>query len=676
MGLYGLAARGGTPGSPPITTERNLHVTMLDRMRRHQSWLKWILGIVVVAFVFIYVPQFLRPAGVGAMSTDTLASVDGRSITVGTYQRVYNQQLQQLRQAYGDQLDDRMLQQIGLARRLLQQLIDEEAVLAEADRLGIRVSDEELKQRILSIPAFQINGVFVGQARYEAFLRSQRPPVSVPEFERDVRRQITTEKVQALITGWVQVDQADVEREYRKQNEKVKLEVAVFTADKFKNTVQPTEAEIKAQFQADPEKYRLPEKRRVKILAVDSNSLKGRMTATPQDVQAAYEKNKAMFSTPEQIRASHILFKTEGKDGKDKDAVRKQAETVLAKVKAGGDFAALAKQYSEDSSKDSGGDLSYFGRARDAGPGPKMVKEFEDAAFALQVGQTSGLVESQFGFHIIKLTDKKPALTRTLEQVRGQLEDQIKAEKAQAEAGTLADTLAGQIKTAADLDTVARKESLAIADSGLFARDEPLAGLGFAPAVSTKAFEMEVGKVSEKLQTQNGFAWITLVDVKPSSLPAMEDVKDKIKDEVMRTKAVEVAKARAEAMAKAAGSNFAAAAKAAGVEVKTTDLITRGTALPDIGINQAVEDAVFKLKAGETSAAIPTDNAVVVVRVKEKQDVKPEEMAAGLPQVRDQLRQRQQGDFFGAYMMKARDRMTLTYNQSAIETVVMGNGRQ
>jgi peptidyl-prolyl cis-trans isomerase D len=649
---------------------------MLDRMRRHQSWLKWILGIVVVAFVFIYVPQFLRPAGVGAMSTDTLASVDGRSITVGTYQRVYNQQLQKLRQAYGEQLDDKMLQQIGLARQLLRQLIDEEAVLAEADRLGIRVSDEELRQRILSIPAFQINGAFVGQARYEQFLRSQRPPVLVSEFERDVRRQITTEKVQALITGWVQVDQADVEREYRKRNEKVKLELAVFTADKFKNTVQPTDAEIKAQFQADPEKYRVPEKRRVKYLAVDSNSLKGRMTATSQDVQAAYEKNKAMFSTPEQVRASHILFKTEGKDGKDKDAVRKQADAVLAKVKAGGDFAALAKQYSEDSSKDSGGDLSYFGRARDAGPGQKMVKEFEEAAFALQVGQTSGIVESQFGFHIIKLTDKKAALTRTLEQVRGQLEDQIKSEKAQAEAGKLADTLAGQIKTAADLDTVARKEALAISDSGLFAREEPLAGLGFAPAVSAKAFELEVGKVSDKLQTQNGFAWITLVEVKPSALPAMEDVKDKIKDDVMRTKAVDVAKARAEAMAKAAGSNFAAAAKAAGVEVKTTDLIARGASLPDIGSNQAVEDVIFKLKTGETSAAIPTDNAVVVVRVKEKQDVKPEEMAAGLPQLRAELRQQQQGEFFGAYMVKARDRMTLTYNQATIESVMMPGGRQ
>src|SRR4029079_16000124 len=142
---------------------------------------------------------------------------------------------------------------------------------------------------------------------------------------------------------------------------------------------------------------------------------------------------------------------------------------------------------------------------------------------------------------------------------------------------------------------------------------------------------------------------ITLVDVKPSSLPTLEEVKDKVKDDVARIKAVDVAKARAAAMAKSAGANFAAAAKAAGAEVKTTDLITRGSALPEIGVNQAVEDAVFKLKNGDVSEPISTDNAVVVVHVKEKQDVKPEEMATGKSQLRDELRQQHQGQFFAAY---------------------------
>jgi peptidyl-prolyl cis-trans isomerase D len=580
-------------------------------------------------------------------------------VLVGTYQRALNMQVQNLRSAYGDQFDERMLQQLGIGQRILQQLLDEEAVQAEARRLGIRVSDEEVKQRIMSIPAFQVNGQFMGSERYEQFLRMQRPPIRASEFEADMRRQLTSEKLQTLVTAWVQVEDADVDKEFLRRNEKVKLELSVFTANQFRASIQPTDAEIKAQFSANPENYRLPEKRRVRFLALDANALKSRMTVTPAEITEAYDQNKSMFSTPEQIRASHILLKTEGKD---KAAVRKQMEPILAKVKAGGDFAALAKQYSEDGSKDAGGDLDYKGRGA-------FVKPFEDAVWALEVGQTSGIVESEFGFHIIKLMDKQAAVNRTLDQVRPQLEDQVKAQKAQVEARKKADEVAGQIKTAADLDKVAASEKLTISDSGLFARDEPLAGIGFAPAVSAKAFELPIGQVSEKLETAQGFAWITVVESKPSALPTIDQVKDKVKDDVIRLKAVDVAKAKAETMAKAAKANFAAAAKAAGVEVKTTELITRGTALPEIGVNQQVEDAVFKLKQGDTSGPISTDNAVVVVHVKERQDPKPGDLAGAKDTLKEELRQQKQNEFFTAYMAKARDKFSLTYNQKTLQQI-------
>ena len=162
------------------------------------------------------------------------------------------------------------------------------------------------------------------------------------------------------------------------------------------------------------------------------------------------------------------------------------------------------------------------------------------------------------------------------------------------------------------------------------------------------------------------------MEIKPSAVPTLDQVRDQVKDDVARTKAVDVARSKAETMAKAAKGNFAAAAKAAGVDVKTTELVARGAALPEIGVNQAVEDAVFALKPGETSGPIATESAVVVARVKERQDVKPEEMATSKGSLREELRQQQQSQFFAAYMTKARDRMTLTYNQPAIEALVGG----
>ncbi|HKV99578.1 MAG TPA: peptidyl-prolyl cis-trans isomerase [Vicinamibacterales bacterium] len=636
-------------------------MTMLDRMRQHRNWLKWSLGIVVAAFVLLYVPSFLRPGGPGTLSTDVLATVDGREVLMGSYQRAYQSQVNSLRSAYGDKFDEGMLRQLGIPQRIVQQLIDEEAVLAEADRLGVSVSDAELNERIVRMPGFQENGHFVGYTRYQQILQYQRPPLRPSEFEASFRNELIAEKLQAAVTGWVRVADNEVDEEYRHRNEKVKLDLAVFTANQFRAGIQPTDAELNAQFSAHQDTYKMPEKRRVRYLSIDAEALRPKMVATDPEIEARYKDNLSTYSTPEQIRASHILFKTEGKD---EAAVKKLAETVLAKVKAGGDFAALAKQYSDDDmSKKNGGDLDYFGRGT-------MVKEFDEAAWALQPGQISDLVKSQFGFHIIKVVDKKPATTKTLAEVRPQLEDQIKLEKAQAEAQKTADALTKEITTPADLDRVAKARGLTVGDSGLFAREEPLAGIGFAPAVSAQAFTMEKDKVSGELRTNTGLAFIALTEIKPPAMPTLAEVKDKVRDDVVKAKAVELAKAKAATMAQAAKGNFAAAAKAAGVEVKSTDFVTRGTPYPEVGVSSTLDGAVFSLKAGDTTGPIPTDNAVVVARVKERQDLNPATMATERENVRAQLVEQRRGEFFSAYMAKAKAKLKIGFNENAIRTII------
>ncbi len=636
-------------------------MTMLDRMRQHRNWLKWSLGIVVATFIFLYVPSFMRPIGIGATPTDVLATVNGREVSVSSYQRSYEAQMQSLRAAYGDKFDEKMLRQMGIAQNIIQRLVDEEAVLAEADRLGITVSDAELHERIIRMPGFQENGQFVGFTRYQQILQYQRPPLRPSEFETQYRGELVAEKLQAAVTGWVRVSDADVDQEYQKRNDKVKLELAIFTANQFRAGIQPTDAELQAQFSAHADSYRIPEKRRVRYLAIDADALRSKVTVTPEEVEARYKENIQTYSTPDQIRASHILFKTEGKD---EAAVRKLAESVLAKAKAGADFAALAKQYSDDdSNKNNGGDLDYFGKG-------SMVKEFDDVAWAMKPGQISDLVKTQFGLHIIKLVDKKAATTRTLAEVKPQLEDQLRMEKAQVEAQKTADAIAGEIKAAADLDRVARARGFQIGDSGLFARDEPLTGLGFAPAVAAEAFTMQQDKVSGELRTNQGFAFITLVEIKPPASPKLDDVKDKVKDDVIRLKAVEVARAKAAAMAQAAKTNFAAAAKSAGVEVKTTDFVSRGTALPEVGVSPVVDSAVFALKTGDTTAPISTDNAVVVAHLKERQNGNPATAASEKDALRAQLLDQKRGEFFSAYMNKAKGALKIGYNENAIKQIL------
>src|ERR1043165_9938869 len=206
-------------------------MTMLDKMRRHMSWLKWSLGLVCLAFVIFYIPDFLRGSGADAASGDTIARVEGQEITTGEFRRTYQAQLQAYRSAYGANMSDQLLKQLGIEQQILQQMVDERAALAEAERLGIKVSDEEVRQRIFAMPAFQENGGFIGETRYRQLLQMQRPPPTPSGLEDNGRRGLPAEKRRASLTDCLSVADNELGWEYRRRNDKVKLAVVTFSAD-------------------------------------------------------------------------------------------------------------------------------------------------------------------------------------------------------------------------------------------------------------------------------------------------------------------------------------------------------------------------------------------------------------------------------------------------------------
>lgn len=636
-------------------------MTMLDRMRRHKGWLKWSLGLVVVAFVLVYIPEFVAPQGATAAPNAVIATVEGREITVAEFQRAYTQQLQAYRQAYGANLNDQMLQQLGIEQRVLSQMIDQEAVLAEADRLGISVTDAELRERIIRLPAFQENGQFIGNERYRQILAAQAPPIPTDEFERELRKQLQADKLREALTAWVTVTDADIETEYRRRNEKVKVDLVLFNADAFKSGISPTEAEVSAYFESNKATYRVPEKRRVRYLHVDAATLRDRVTVTEADARQRYTETIAQYQQPEQIRASHILLKTEGKD---EAAVRAEAERVLARVTAGGDFAALARQYSEDeASKVQGGDLDFFGRNA-------MVKEFEDAAFALEPGQTSGLVQTPYGFHIIRVTDKRAAQTQPFELVSAQIQDQLKWERAQQDAQRLVEELDAEIDDAADIDRVAQARGFTAADSPLFSKDEPVPGLGFAPEVTAAAFELERGKVSDALRTPQGAAFITVIDIQEPRDAQLSEVRDRVREDLINERAAALARERASAMAGAMKANFAAGARSAGLTVQSSELIARGAAFPEVGISRPLETAAFALSPGSVSDPIDTPRGTVVLRVTEREEMNADAFAAEKTQVREQMLQERQGQFFASYMTKAKQKMKIDLKEDTLQAMM------
>ena len=633
---------------------------MLDRMRRHRDWLKWSLGLVCVAFVLFYIPDFLRGTGADAGAGDTIAKVEGREITAGDFRRTYQAQLQAYRSAYGASMSDQLLKQLGVEQQILQQMVDERAALSEAERLGIQVSDEEVRQRIFATPAFQENGAFIDEARNQQLLRIQRPPMLPSDFEDNVRNQIVVEKLRGSLTDWMSVADKELEQEYRRRNDKVKLAVVSLLADNFRTQVSASDAEVATYFDGHKTDFKIPEKRKIRYLLIDVDAVRAKVVIPSADVEKAYNNGIEQYTTPEQVRASHILLKTEGKDDA---AVKAKAEDLLKQARAGADFADLARKNSEDdASAKNGGDLDYFGRGR-------MVPEFDTAVFAMAPGQISDLVKTQYGYHIIKLVDKKNATTRTLAEVRQQITDQLAYERAQAQAADLSQTLEKQISKPADLDKAAKAQGLTVQESGFFARDEPILGLGPSPEAANKAFDMKPGDVAGPLRASRGFVFQTLVSTQAPYVPKVDEVKERVRDEVIKQKAREASRTKAaEIAAKLKNApDFEKAAKAAGLEAKTTDLIAKDAPIPDLGAAPAVEDAAFKLAVGAVSDPIPTDNGTAVIKVLEKKEVTPEEWTSSKEKFREELLADRRNRFFSAYMVKAKLKMKIDVNREALQ---------
>jgi peptidyl-prolyl cis-trans isomerase D len=637
-------------------------MTMLDRMRRHKGWLKWSLALVVVCFVLLYIPSFLGNTTQGASNGAAVASVDGHEITVAEFRRVYNQQMRAYRQSYGANVDERLLKQLGIDQRIVQQMIEEQAALIEAKRVGIDASDAEVRERILALPAFQENGQFIGDQRYRQLLQMQTPPMRPDEFEDEVRRGIIVEKLQAALTGWMTVSDAEITQEFNRRNEKVKLAVVSFAADKFRASVKVSDADVSKYFDEHKDAYRVPEKRKIRFIAIDQEALRAKVNVTGQQIERYYNDNIQQYSTPEQVRASHILLKTEGKDDA---AVKKEAEDLLAKIKGGADFAELAKQKSEDeASAKKGGDLDYFSKGQ-------MVPEFDKVAFSLEPGQVSDVVKTQYGYHIIKVVDKKPASTKTLAEVRPQIEDQLKYEQAQSQAQKIADQVASELKKPDDFAKVAAAHGLTVSESGLFQQDEPIAGIGLAPSVSQQAFSMKQGDVSDAIRTPQGFAFITVTGRQDPYVPKLDEVKTKVKDDLVKQRAIEAARQKASSLDAAVKSgDFEKVAKDAGLEVKTTDLIARGAPIGDLGVSPPVDTAAFALPQGGVSGPIVTDNGAAIVKVLEKKEPTAAELASAKESLKNELLTDRKNRFYATYMNKARQRMNIRINHDTIAQVV------
>ncbi len=634
-------------------------MTMLDRMRRHKGWLKWSLALVIFAFVFLYVPGLMDQTGGAGLPTDVIARVGDQEISLAEFQQIYTRQLQAYRLESGGEISEEVLRSLGIDRQILQQMIDGHAALAEAQRLGLEVSNAEVRERILTLPAFQIDGQFIGEASYRQLLQQQRPPLSPRQFEEEIRSEILVNRLQEAVTGWVRVSDAEVADEHRRRNERVRVDVVAFRAADFRDAVEATDDDVSLLFAEESATYEIPEKRRLRFLLVDQTAIFDSLVLTDDELRQYYNVNLSQYQTPGQVRASHILLRVDGDD----EAVAARAAELAAEARAGADFAELAREHSEDETNaENGGDLGPFGRGR-------MVPEFENAAFALAAGEISDPVRSPFGYHVINVTEKQEEVTQPFAEVRGAIENILKRERSSSRATALARAIAAEATTPETLERAASARGYELQESGFAARGEPILGLGLAQEVSAQAFAIEPSAVAGPIPTPSGPAFVTVIDIQDPYIPELDEVREQVREDVIRKKSLTLAQERAAEAAETlkAADDFVAAAEQAEWAVGASDLVARGTAFPEVGSSAAVEAMAFAMTPGTVSDVVQTGNAAAIVHLVEREEATAADLAENRDTLRDELLFERQSRFFTAYMDNVKARLDITIDLAVLE---------
>jgi peptidyl-prolyl cis-trans isomerase D len=587
-----------------------------DALREKKFGVRILLGVVVgilgLGMLLYLVPQ---QSGNELTGADVIAQVGEQTITTADVQA------QLTRISRNGQIPASILPLY--AKQMLDQLVFERSLELEAERLGLRVTDEEHANFLRKmIPTAYAGDTFIGMDKYSTEVQT-RFQMTVPEFETEVKKELLQQKFQQLVTDGITVTEDEVREEYLRGNDKIKMDYVIVKPDDLQSKIEASDAELAAYFEKNKGRYVVPERRTVDYATLDFAQLRQRAQVSEDDEKVYYQQHVDSYKLEDRAHVAHILFKTVGKTDAEVAEIKKKADDVLNKAKHGGKFADLAKQYSEDTTKDKGGDLDWIVRGQ-------TVPEFEAAAFSLPKGALSDLVKTQYGFHLIEVIDRETARTQTFDEVKAAIQAQLQQLKAEQLGETLSAQIAEEIRRSGrvPIDELAKKFNLMTGEAKLVEANQPLPEAGNSPAVLDNVFRLRAGDLSAPLRTDRGYVVLTIKEIQPTHPASLGEVHDRVLADYRHEKAVDLAKTRAEELGKRvkSGENFASAAKALGFEVKTSDAFSRTGSIPEAGSAKQFS-AAFKLPVGQAGDPVFLGSNWVVYRVAQHDPINEEDFA-------------------------------------------------
>lgn len=631
---------------------------MLNLMRKHAgSWMiKVILFAIVVVFVFW---------GVGTMRSQKavqVAEVNGEIITYDQYQQVRNRLLDNYRQIYGDQFDEKLLAILKPNEMALDQLIERILLTQEAQRLEIEVSDAEVAQAIRNVSAFQNNGVFNLQ-RYNWVLAQNN--MNAEQFEMEQSREMMMNKLRAVVLTGVIASDDEARQWYDWSNAKVSIDYALFSPDRYQD-VKPTSEEIQAYFNDHKENYRTAPKVKVRYVFFDPALYIEQVNVTDNDVEDYYYAHTDEFKTEKRVKARHILLKVDANtDEKADESKKAEALKIYEKAKSGEDFAGLAQKYSEGPSKDQGGDLGWFTREQ-------MVEPFADKAFSLAEGEISEPVKTQFGWHIIKVEQIEDAAVASKEEASQEIRRKLTDGKARELALENAEALYDTVFDGDDLGAAASAHEMPAHETGFFSAGEfKDKNIPQAQKFSQTAFSLEKMAISEIQDYGNGYYILQVTDRMEAAIPEFDQVADAVTGDVTKEQQGRQAKTEAEAfLAKVReGAAFDAAAASYNIPVRNTDFFGRDSAIPQIGYEQQVSGAAFELSEDKPlpEKALQGSSGWYAIRLKERQA--PDDTGFGKEKkaIAQRLTEQKRQSAYQSWLTDLRSRSDIKINRALIE---------
>jgi peptidyl-prolyl cis-trans isomerase D len=615
---------------------------MLKVMRDSFHHLKWVLLVVVAAFIFGFV--FLNMGMRGVLGGDQeqarnyAARVNGETIGFDDYNRALKNIEDMYRQQFGGQFTPEMAQQLNLPTQVVNMLVDQRLLTQEAARLNLTASPEEVRRKLMEIPNFTENGKFIGMELYNNYV-GRLGYANPSEFEEDLGREIALQKMESALQNSVVLSPKAIDAEYRRANENAKVRYVLLPSAPLE-TVTVSQADIDAYYKAHQSDYTHGDQRKIRYILADYQKIRSEIVPSDAELRRAYETSKNDFKRPASAKVLHILIKSDQTATPQADAAaRAKAQSIVAQLRGGADFATLARQNSEDpSSSGNGGDMGWV----DMG---MTVEPFERAIFSIPLNQISDPVKTtEYGYHIVKVTERRNESVQSFEDARPALAARLANDMSRDIAKAEINRVNAQIKqkkpaNAAEFVALATGR-LTSNDSGWFGRSEAIGGLGNNAPLSQWVFAAKTGDVSDPIGTPRGVAIAFVEMERGAGVATLADVRERVEQDAKRQKAREAARAQLATLMAGAPSLEAVAAKGTRPPQEVT-VTHQGTIAGLTGDTGAFVDATLKGTVGQVQGPVAVGDGAVAFQVVEQKKVTDAEMAQNRASFATRMREQQ-----------------------------------